>query len=277
MSMFNSANAAILPPEYGKLVIEPMTAASVAMQVATVVPTGAAEFHFPRVTSDVTAGWTAEGAAITPSDADTDAYVVTPKKLASLTTLSNELVNDSSPAALQLVGDSIAREMARKLDAAFFGNLGGSAPAGLESLTGLIVVDSGASYTNADPFTDAVMEVEASGGNVTSFVTDPATARTLAKLKQASGSNIPLITPDLTAPSGRVLLGRPLYVSAAVTAGTVWAISKADVFIVLRNGVEIAVDKSSAFASDSTQVRGILRASPAFPRLDSIAKIYDAA
>ncbi|MGR3938227.1 phage major capsid protein [Streptomyces sp. BRA346] len=171
--MFNSANAAILPPEYGKLVIEPMTAASVAMQVATVVPTGAAEFHFPRVTSDVTAGWTAEGAAINASDADTDAYVVTPKKLASLTTLSNELVNDSSPAALQLVGDSIAR--------------------------------------------------------------------------------------------------------AAVTAGIVWAISAADVFVVLRNGVEIAVDKSSAFASDSTQVRGILRAAPAFPRLDSIAKIYDAA
>ncbi|WP_165956237.1 phage major capsid protein [Streptomyces hainanensis] len=276
--MFTTGNPGLLPPEYGQLITEPMTQMSVAMQVATVVTTGANEFHFPRVNSDITAAWTAEGAAIASSDVATDAYVVVPKKLASLTTVTNELVNDSSPAAQEIVGQSIAREMARKLDAAFFGNLSAPAPAGLGSLAGTLVVDTGATITNADPFIDGQMEIEASGGVLTAWVASPATARAIAKIKEASGSNRPLVTPDVSAPSGRLLLGLPLYTTTAIPDGTVWGISKADVFVVMRQDVEVATSSGgSTFAADSTDIRGVMRVAPGFPRLDSIVKLYDAA
>lgn len=277
MTMNTAGNSGVLPPEYGQLIVEPMTQMSVALQVATVINTTAHDFHFPRVNSDVTAEWTAEGATIASSDAATDSYVVTPKKLASLTTVTNELINDSSPAAQEIVGQSIAREMARKLDAAFFGSLPAPAPAGLGSLTGTLVVDTGGAITNADPFIDGQMEIEASGAALTAWVTSPATARAIAKIKQTADSNVPLVSPDVSAPSGRTLLGVPLYVTAAVQDGTVWGISKADVFVVMRQDVEIATSSGgSTFAADSTDIRGVMRVAPAFPRLESIVKLHDA-
>ena len=48
--------------------------------------------------------------------------VATPLKLAGLTVCSNELVEDSDPSALQIVGDGLVRDLQIRLDAAFFGN-----------------------------------------------------------------------------------------------------------------------------------------------------------
>ena len=63
MSMTNITNAALLrPEEVGPLVVQPVTAESVAMQVATVVTTGSASYRIPMITADSTAGWFAEGA-----------------------------------------------------------------------------------------------------------------------------------------------------------------------------------------------------------------------
>src|SRR6478735_8466218 len=45
--------------------------------------------RIPVVNTDPTTGWTQEGQEITPSDADVDELVVTPKKLAGLTIISN--------------------------------------------------------------------------------------------------------------------------------------------------------------------------------------------
>lgn len=216
MAMTTSAHTGISPDAYGPLILEPMQKASVALQVSTVFMTNSTETHFPRVNTDITAAWTAEGAPIGVSDLATDAYVATPKKLASITKITNELLADSNPAAATLVGQSIARVLATEYDKAFFGNLIAPAPAGLGSLTGTLVVNGGTAFTNADPFVDGVMEMEANGAILTGWVASPATARVIAKLKQASGSNVPLVTPDVAAPSGRLLQGVPLFASAAV-------------------------------------------------------------
>ena len=71
----------------------------------------------PRVTADPAAAWTAEGAEIAVTDATLDEIVVTPKKLAGLVVVSNELASDSSPAALGVVGDGLVRDLRRKIDA----------------------------------------------------------------------------------------------------------------------------------------------------------------
>ena len=87
----------------GALVVQPVERASVAFQISNVVRTESHDFRIPVITSDATAAWTAEGSDITPSNAGVDEVNVTPKKLAALSIISNELANNSSPAAQTVV------------------------------------------------------------------------------------------------------------------------------------------------------------------------------
>ena len=82
--------------------------------------TASHDFRVPVVTADPTAAWTLEGAEITATDPTITEVVATPKKLAGLTVVSNELASDSSPAALQVVGDGLVRDLRRRIDAAYF-------------------------------------------------------------------------------------------------------------------------------------------------------------
>src|SRR5512134_921363 len=125
----------VAPEQVGALVVQPVIAESVAAQVSTVVQTRAHSYRIPVVATDPTAAWVAEGDEITPSDADLDEVTVTPPKVAGLTIVSRELADDSSPEAAQAVGQGLARDIARKIDAAYFGTVAAPAPAGLPSLT----------------------------------------------------------------------------------------------------------------------------------------------
>jgi HK97 family phage major capsid protein len=86
------------------------------------------------VVTDPSNAWTAEGAEIPVTDPDLDELVVTPPKLAGLTVVSNELMADSDPSALDVVGQGLVRDLQVKLDAAYFGNTVANGPSGLESL-----------------------------------------------------------------------------------------------------------------------------------------------
>jgi HK97 family phage major capsid protein len=97
----------------------------------------------PRVTQDPAASWTAEGAEINVSDAVLDEITVTPKNLAGLVVVSNELAADSSPAALQVVGQGLVRDLRRKIDAAYFTTTAPYGPSGLGSLTTSTAADGG--------------------------------------------------------------------------------------------------------------------------------------
>ena len=64
------------------------------------------------------------------------------RSLGALSIISNELANDLSPAAQTVVGESTARDLARKIDSAFFGDTVSNGPSGLESLTAYQFVDT---------------------------------------------------------------------------------------------------------------------------------------
>lgn len=267
------ANRAFLPAEVGQLIIQPVQRESLAFQTATDFPTSAETVRIPIVAEDPVAEWVAEGEEITPSDASLDEEVVTPAKVAGLTVITRELAEDSSPAAAQLVGLGIARDIARKIDAAFFGNLPAPAPGGLAGLTGVQEVDAGQAWTDLDPFAEALSKAEQVGATLTAFVTSPADALILANLKEATGSNKPLLSPDPTMPTRRMIQGVPLYISPAVSAGTVWGYDQAFVHVVRREDTTLAVDYSAYFSSDRVGVRATMRVGFGFPHKASIIKI----
>jgi HK97 family phage major capsid protein len=192
-----------------------------------------------------------------------DGLSVTPKKLAGLTVITNELAADSSPAALQVVGDGLVRDLERKLDSAFFGNTVTNGPNGLGSLT-TTVIDAGDTWTNLDAFEGAKSAAETLHTNVTAFVTNPATALALASLKEQTGSNKPLLGADPTSPTSRVIGGVPLYVSPDVATNVVWGIPMQHSLLVYRQDASVVTDTSVFFTSDRVAVRATLRASFGF-------------
>jgi HK97 family phage major capsid protein len=269
-----NANRAFLPEQVGQLVVQPVIAQAVATQAATVVPISAAvdTFRVPIVAEDPTAAWVAEGQEIPPSDAVLDEVASTFSKLAGLTIISRELAEDSSPAAAQLVGQGLARDIARKLDSAFFGNVAAPAPPGLGALTGTTPVDAG-DWGNLDPFEQAIAEAAAVGATLTAFVANPAVALELATIKTTTDSNANLLQADPTQPTRRMIAGVPLYSSPAVAPDTVWGLPRDRALVALREGTTLAVDRSVFFTSDRIAVRATLRAAFAFPHPAAIIKI----
>ncbi|MGA4690704.1 phage major capsid protein [Rhodococcus sp. AB351] len=287
MALYTSSTnvSGILPDTIGALITQPVTAASVAMEIATVVPTASHRYRVPIVTDDPTAAWTAEGAEISPSDATLDELIVTPSKVAGLSIISRELANDSSPHAQEIVGTGLARDIAKQIDAAFFGTnvtddgppvvRNDDQPLGLLDLTACQSVDTGGTITNTDPFAEALSKAEQVGATITAFVANPTTVLTMAKVKKATGSNEPLLGNDPTAPTKRTVLGVPLYSSPAVAAGDIWAIPRDRVQVVLREDVTLDVDASAYFSSDRIGVRATMRVGFAFPHQAAIIRLYD--
>lgn len=279
MASTTSTFAPILTPaQVGDLVIQPLIQQSVAGQVLTTIPISTHSYRVPLVTADVAASWTAEGAEITASDATLDELDITPSKLAALSVISSELANDSTPEAAQAVGDSIVRDLSRKIDQALFTATTTNGPGGLPGVSGVTSVSGPAtSYSSVDPFSDAVYTSAQYNGQITAWVCNPATAMALAKVKAytAGASNMPLLGSDPAMPGQRQILGIPLITSPYVTAtnNVVWGLPKQYGYFVLRQDAQVESDRSVFFTSDRVAVRATLRAGFGFPNPASIVKI----
>lgn len=273
MTLNTTSGAGILTPEQVEaLVIQPLMRQSVALQVSTVIQTASHTTRFPIVVSDPNNGWTPEGTEISVTDANVSELEVTPKKLAGLTVVSNELVQDSDPSALQVVGDGLVRDLQVKLDAAYFTGTTVNGPNGIE-LIAYTLVNPGASYVDTDPFATALSKAETVGAQITAWVAHPTTLLSLSKLKIGTGWNLPLLGADPTSPTKRSILGVPIYWSPAVDEGAVWGVPRAKVFVVIRNGTSVVTDTSAFFSSDRVGVRCTMRAAFAFPHPAAVIRI----
>lgn len=261
--------------QVGELIIRPLISQSIAGQILTAVNISSHSYRIPVVTADPSASWTAEGAEITASDATVDEVVVTPSKLAALSVISRELADDSTPAAAEVVGAGIVRDLTRKLDQALFTATTTNGPGGLPGVSGISTVSAGASYANVDSFSDALFTAAASNGNITAWVTNPATASTLAKVKEATGSNKPLLGSDPAVPGQRQILGIPVLTSPYVTTtnNPVWGISTPYSYLVIRDQAQVESDRSVYFTSDRVAIRATLRVGFGFAAPATIVKI----
>lgn len=213
MALYSTGGASILSAEQvAALVVQPLLDQSVAAQISTVVSTSSHNLRIPVVATDPAAAWTAEGAEIAVSDPVLTEVNVTPSKLAGLVVVSNELAADSSPAALQVVGDGLVRDLRRKTDAAYFAAATPNGPAGIASLAAS-TASAGGAWTNLDWAAAAIAAAENLHTAITAFVTSPATALSLSTLKEytAAASNKPLLQADPTQPVSRTISGVPLY------------------------------------------------------------------
>ena len=271
----SDANRTWLPHDRGNLVIQPVQQDSVAIRAvgATMAAPQTNGYRVPIVAADPSAGWVAEGEEIPASDAQLEEAADQFRKLAGLTVVSRELANDSNPQAAEEVGKGIARDIARQIDSAFFGDQDGTgtAPAGLGSTDANEIQVDG--WEDFDPFTEAIYAAEGVGAALSAFVASPTDALALAQLRKADGSNETLLQADPTQPTQRLIAGVPLLVSPSVEEGTIWGLPSDRVIVAIREDVEIERDSSAYFTSDQVAVRGILRGTFLYPHETAIQRI----
>jgi HK97 family phage major capsid protein len=278
VTTFNS-NPILRPDQVYNLLVRPVQALSVALNpaCATVVPISTKNLRAPVVTADPQAAWVAEAAEIPVSDTAFTEVDTTPGKVAGLTLVTRELADDSSPAAALVVGQGLARDIARQVDAAFLGNIASPAPAGLGSLPvtagNVQVISAGATPANLDAFAAAIAQAAAVGARITSFILHPTDALAFAKIKSGTGFNTPLLQPDPTQPTRSVVFGVPMLVSPQAAQGVIWGLAADRILTVLREDATVETDRSVYFTSDRVAVKGVMRIGFAFLHNAAVVKI----
>lgn len=263
------------PEDYGQLIDRVLAAKSIAFQAGTLVTTDRESIRFPMLTADPAVGWYAENTQISLTDPSTDELVVTPKAVKGLTQISTEAAEDSNPAVADQVGQSLARSIAKKIDAAFFANTTTNGPSGLLSLSGVNVVDTGTvTLDSLDPFHQAKADALEDGANLTHFLLAPDVALALAKAKQTDDSNVGLFD---SVGDGTTLAGVNVLVSTDVAAGNIWGVDASQILIVQRTGTTVTRSFDSAFDYDAVQVRATARVSFGFVNPAGVVRLYDAA
>lgn len=263
------------PEDYGKLVDLVLAEKSVAFQAGTKITTASETIRFPRITADPAVGWYAENTQITLTDPTTDEIVVTPRAVKGLTQISNEAAADTNPAVADQVGRSLARSIAKKVDAAFFGNTVVNGPSGLLSLSGINVVDTGTiTLSSLDAFHEAKAAALADGAELTHFILAADVALALSKAKEQTGSNKSLFE---NVGDGVTLAGVKVLVSVDIPAGNAWGLDSSQVLVVQRTGTTITKSTEAAFDFDATQVRGTARVGFGFANPAGVVRLHDAA
>jgi len=208
------------------VLLEPLETASVFLTAGPrIFDTNGSPVRVPMLNSIGAPSWTGEGQQIAEVDGDFGEVTLLPsgmKSLKSLTRFSNELARQSVVALDSALGDRMVRDVAATLDSAFIAGDGdgGTTPLGIVNYEGAQKVN--AAPTTLDAVLDAWGALLTAGGNTTAakWLMNPADFVALRKIKQGTGSNGYVLTPDPTADGVFRLFGSQVLVSAHVPAGT---------------------------------------------------------
>lgn len=107
-----------VPVELANRFLDLVQAESVSLPLQDQYTMNSNVLDIPNITAGNTAYFTGENTTITSSDLTTNKVTLTAKKIAAITQLSTELMEDSNPQIGQKVAEQLARDVALKLDEA---------------------------------------------------------------------------------------------------------------------------------------------------------------
>lgn len=239
---------------------------SLILQIATVTsaPEGDVPVvRVPYVENDPTVGFVKEGEEIPTANPKLNEVLIQTKKLAIISEQSREASSyDESALA---ISTSLQRAITMKADHAFLNSE--ADPTGLWNMAG--VIDAGTVTDSFDPFTDAIMGIEANMGKATAIVIDPASWGALSKLKYTSGV-LQLGSPAEQA--SRMLFGLPVYVTPSMEAGHALVVSREDLIAAVGQ-IGLNISTEAAFRADSIVYRAIWRIGWNVVHPDRMAKV----
>jgi HK97 family phage major capsid protein len=266
----------LVPPDQASAVWEMLGAASIGLASGfTIVDTDSDELHLPTVTDDG-AAWTPEATAIADAEPTFAEVIARPRKLAAYVEIGNELIDDSSPAALDVVSQSVTRAMGRELDKGFFVG-SGTAPEirGLFNVVGIQTVAGGA-VADLDPVVDAIAALEAEDLAATAIYMNPAIWAKFLGLKEATGSIRPLLVDSAGGVAGgvtRSILGVPVFTSSQLPLDKIGVAQADQVVAVRRQEARIETSRDVKFREDVTALRAVSRWDITLPTVKAFVSV----
>jgi HK97 family phage major capsid protein len=285
--------AAFTPAENASFAIDFLSKSSVILRSGVqVIRTGADSVVLPHLTSDGSAGATAEAGTVPLSDPNAESLTAIPRKFMQGSRVSNEVIADAKPSALDALAKSLVRSVGLAYDLSCFEG-SGTAPnvRGLKNVPGIGAVSmgvNGLALTSLDPIADGLgMLAEANADDESAvIVMAPRTWRAILKLKEATGSNKSLIQDSAGSASDGVskrLFGRPVYLSGNLSitetqgtsslASSIYAYVPSELYAIVREDAVFDVNPYIYGTTDETLVRAKMRADLLVPNPAAVVRI----
>lgn len=249
-----SGGVAVTPEVYGQFVVSMRKRSAFLSAGVNLLPIAqGGKLQVPAVTADGTAGVVAEGSAIPLTDMTIADAGFTAYKVAQATGITSELLTDSTPDVRQAVSDALIRSTAAAVDDLFLAGTGTNQPIGITKIAGVVSTPLSAAIT-LDNVADEMAAIEAQGGTVTSILADPGTYNVIRKLK-ASTAGTYHSSPFAAQDGPKQVWGANLIPAPRLAAGTVILMDASQVYVGLRQDVNVAYSDQVKFLEDKTVAR----------------------
>lgn len=150
-----TAGGYFVPDEQAKFFLELMQQSNTAIPLCRAFTMTTDVFNVPTISAGNTAYWVSENTTITSSDATTGQVVLTAKKVAAISEVSTELIEDANPQIAQALNEQLAKDVAIAVDKEIYN--GGNTNYTTSGING---------FLNKATYTD-INTVNASSGEIT--------------------------------------------------------------------------------------------------------------
>ena len=213
----DSEGGYLVPDEFERRLIQALEEENIFRRLANVITTSSGDRKIPVVASKGTASWVDEEGAIPESDDSFGQVPIGAYKLATMITVSEELLNDSVFNLESYIAKEFARRIGNKEEEAFLVGDGTGKPHGVLAATGggqVGLTTAAATAITLDEILDLFHSLKSSYRGKAVFVMNDSTIKAIRKLKDSTGQY--LWQPSIKEGTPDTILNRPLYTSAYV-------------------------------------------------------------
>lgn len=210
--------------------------------------------EIPKQTGGATAYWLGEEEDVPASSPATGQLKLSPKTVGGRVEISRKLMQQSSPAAEQLVWNDLNRALALKIDkAAYYGTGGDNQPLGLKNISGVNAVSFGAVNPTFAEMVAMESEIASDNADVDrmSYVINAA-MRGHFKTAPRMGAG----TESTIWEPGNTVNGYRTEVTNQIEAGDVFFGNFADLIIAMWGGLDLTIDPYSLSAKGGLRIVG---------------------
>lgn len=248
----------LVPEEYANMIVEDLRDAVVMRSIADVMTTTSDTLHLPNLATRPKAAFRSEAAVKTTSTVQWGENVFTPYSLATIVSLSNELVADASlgvgSSIVNYVTQLIVQSLAEREDRAFWTGSGSGQPTGMSTYSVGTMSGGLTDATRADAIKQTWARLGQGYRARSVWVMNSATLERVITLKDGQGN---YLTSRIGDQQQVTLMGRPIYEQNDIAGGTVYFGDFSYYKIVDREGISVRVSDEATVASVSGFERNI--------------------
>ncbi len=270
-----TAGGFMVTPQYNMELIELLRSKAVIRNMGPrVYPMSGNTMFFNAQTGAAQAFWVGEGENKDRSQQAVGQRSLVLKEVAGIVVVTNDMIEDASPAVDALVKGDLVKVLTLAEDLAFIQGTGGLQPLGIyndPAVPNVTLGGGNGALPSFDNLWNALNTIETANAESTGWLMHPRTKNTLRTLKDGDGRYLYNVG-DLSKGEQDSLLGLPVFKSTQIPTNLTFGTSAANCsYMILGDwrefsigekagkGIVLDVDKSIHFYTDETAIRAVRR------------------